>query len=102
MRRLKRCFLKVLSRFKKIFRSNKSKNQFLGLKSLKKIFRSKKIFLGLKSLKNQLLGLKSQINNRQGRFLSAIREKNMRIPKKKKVDKKFRRIEVKYCDFRHF
>ena len=45
-----------------------SKNKFLDLKSLKKFFRSKKQFLGLKSLKNQILGLKSQINNRQEEF----------------------------------
>ena len=63
-------FLKVLSRFKTFFRSKKSKNQFLGLKSQKNFFRSKKQFLGLKSLKNQLLGLKSLINNRQGDFCS--------------------------------
>ena len=46
MRRLKRCFLKVLSGFKKFFRSKKSKNQCLGLKNvflgLKTVFRSKK------------------------------------------------------------
>ena len=51
----KKVFFKVLSRFKKFFRSKKFKNQFLGLKNF---FR----------FKNQLLGLKSQINNRQGDF----------------------------------
>ena len=64
----KKVFFKVWSRFKKNFRSNKSKNQFLGLKSkknylsLKKcFFRSIKQFLGLK---NMLLDLKSQVKNR--------------------------------------
>ena len=58
-------FFKVLSRFQKFFRSKKSKTIFRS----KKIFLSpKKCLLGLKSLKNQLLGLKSQINNRQGDF----------------------------------
>ena len=37
------CFLKVLRGFNKIFRSKKSKNEFLGLKSLKNLFRSKKL-----------------------------------------------------------
>ena len=50
-------FFKVLSRFKKVFRSKKSK----------KFCRFKRIFWF-----------------------------------KKNVDKKFRRNEVKYCDFRHF
>ena len=41
------CFLKVLSGFNEIFRSKKSKKEFLGLKSLIKIFRSKKeVFKG--------------------------------------------------------
>ena len=70
--KVKRCFCKELSRFEKIFRSKKSKNGFLGLKSLKKFFRSrkkffrskkrffraKKDFLGLKSLKKGFSGLK--------------------------------------------
>ena len=34
----KKVFFKVLSRFKKILRSKKFKNQFLGLKSQKKFF----------------------------------------------------------------
>ena len=63
-----------------MFKSNKSKNQFLGLKSLKKCF------LGLKSLKNQLLGLKSEINSRQGGFLLDLRGKNMRVPKKRSTN----------------
>ena len=40
--KVKKVFFKVLSRFKKVSRSKKSKNEFLGLK----------IFLGLKSQKN--------------------------------------------------
>ena len=59
-------FFKVLSQFKEIFRSKKSKENFLGLENF---FMPKNQFLGLKSLKNQLLGLKSQINNRQGIFV---------------------------------
>ena len=50
-------FFKELSRFNKIFSAKKSKNEFLGLKMVKRFFRSKKILLGLK---NQFLGLKSQ------------------------------------------
>ena len=65
----KKVFFEVLSRFKKISRSKKSKNQFLSVKS------QKKIFLGLKSLKKQLLGLKSQINNRQGDVCRYMGEK---------------------------
>ena len=63
-------------------------------------FRSKKQFLRLKSLKNKSLGLQSQIDNRQGDFCQ-VYGKKYEDPKKK-VDKKFRRNEVKYFDFRHF
>ena len=68
---------------------------FLGLKSLKKIF------LGLESLKNQLLGLKSQKNNSQWDPCWIYGGKNMRFLKKRST-KKFGRNEEKYYDFRHF
>ena len=60
---MKRRFLKTLSRFNKVFRAKKSKNQFLGLKtnfsSKKPDFRSKK-----------------SKNNREGGFLLGIWGKN--------------------------
>ena len=83
-------FYKVLSRFKKIFRSKKSKKNFLGIKNQ---------FLGLISLKNQLLGLKSQKIIDRRIFVRYFMGK---ICNSQKIDKKFRRNEVKCCGFRHF
>ena len=71
--KVKKVFFKELGRFDEIFSAKKSKNQFLGLKIVKKIFRSKKIILGLKSQKSQVLGLKSLKNQ-----LGVKSEKNNR------------------------
>ena len=64
--KVKKVFFKVLSRFKKVSRSKKSKNEFLGLKNF---FRSKK-----------------SKNNRQGIFVRYIGEK-YEVPKKRSTKK---------------